>query len=162
MPCVALIEGETSISPNIIIAQPDTKKADSHYLYAFSASYYGIMQLQRQLKEVAQPTTSTDAVRGLKIVKPEMNAQKYIGDKVRQAERLRAWAKNLAKTLDDEIRSFQVQAKPEYPLYSHTRYSITYRYADWLQPIKQNMSKTRNTFLSVLVQQSDLPAFSKA
>ena len=103
VPCVALIEGETSISPNIIIAQPDTKKTDPAYLYAFSASYYGIKQLQRQLKEVAQPTTSTDAVRELKVLSPVLDAQKYIGDKVRQAERLRAWAKELETSFTDAL-----------------------------------------------------------
>lgn len=96
VPCVALIDAETSISPNIIIAQPNCEKADPYYLYAFSASRAGIDQLQRQLKEVAQPTTSTDSVKDLLILACHETAQKYIGDKVRQAEHLRALAKGLA------------------------------------------------------------------
>ncbi|MFB2754798.1 hypothetical protein ACE02G_14250 [Shewanella xiamenensis] len=96
-PCVAIIEGESSISPNIIIACTKGDLADPYYIYSFSTSSFGLQQLKRQLKTVAQPTTSTDAIRELLVFKPENAAQKYIGDKVRQAERLRAWAK-LAET----------------------------------------------------------------
>ncbi len=95
VPCVAIIDAETSISPNIIIARLDESLADPEYLYAFSSSVYGLTQLKRQLKEVAQPTTSTEAVNNLKVFLPDVKSQKYIGDKVRQAERLRAWAKQL-------------------------------------------------------------------
>jgi hypothetical protein len=91
-PCVAVISGETSISPNIIIAITEDALADAHFLYAFSASKYGINQLLRQLKTVAQPTTSTDAIRDLLVIRPADGVQKYIGDKIRQAEHLRAWA----------------------------------------------------------------------
>jgi hypothetical protein len=99
-PCVAIIDGETSISPNIIIACTNDKLADPYYIYTFSASRYGLQQLKRQLKTVAQPTTSTDAIRDLLVIKPGCTAQKYIGDKVRQAERLRAWAKTERDNVD--------------------------------------------------------------
>lgn len=92
-PCVAIIEGESSISPNIIIACTKGDLADPYYIYSFAASSFGLQQLKRQLKTVAQPTTSTDAIRELMVFKPEGFVQKYIGDKVRQAERLRTWAK---------------------------------------------------------------------
>ncbi|WPL16532.1 hypothetical protein Thiowin_01492 [Thiorhodovibrio winogradskyi] len=94
MPCVSVINAETSISPNIIIARLDSAKADPDYLYAFSSSRYGLSQLKRQLKEVAQPTTSTDAVKYLKVFLPCREVQKYIGDKIRQAEMLFAWSRN--------------------------------------------------------------------
>lgn len=99
VPCVAIIDGKTSISPNIIIATPDTDKADPQYLYSFLASKYGLGQLQRQLKEVAQPTTSTDAVRELLVLPVNQTVQKYIGNKVRQAETLRARAKELGEKI---------------------------------------------------------------
>ncbi|WP_191117195.1 restriction endonuclease subunit S [Vibrio campbellii] len=98
VPCVALIEGETSISPNIIIAKLNDGETDSGFLHAFCSSRFGLSQLKRQLKEVAQPTTSTDSVRFLKIYCPNSIAQKYIGEKVRQSEYLRAWAKRLSSS----------------------------------------------------------------
>ena len=104
-PCVAVISGETSISPNIIIVNTNVELADTHFLYAFSASQYGINQLLRQLKTVAQPTSSTDAIRQLLVFKPSDGVQKYIGDKVRQAERLSARAK-LANKIPALIDAF--------------------------------------------------------
>jgi type I restriction enzyme S subunit len=104
-PCVAIIDGETSISPNIIIACAKNYLADPYYIYSFAASRYGLQQLKRQLKTVAQPTTSTDAIRDLLIIKPECAVQKYIGDKVRQAELLRAWAKGLEGQFEAELRA---------------------------------------------------------
>jgi type I restriction enzyme S subunit len=94
-PCVAVIDRKTSISPNIIVAKANSELADPHYLWAFSACTFGLKQLLRQLKTVAQPTTSTEAVRNLSVFNASLEAQKYIGDKVRQAEQLRAWAKRL-------------------------------------------------------------------
>ncbi len=92
-PCVAVIDRKTSISPNIIVAKTNPELADPHYLWAFGACTFGLKQLLRQLKTVAQPTTSTEAVRNLSVFNASLEAQKYIGDKVRQAEQLRAWAK---------------------------------------------------------------------
>jgi type I restriction enzyme S subunit len=94
-PCVAVIDRKTSISPNIIVAKTNPELADPHYLWAFGACTFGLKQLLRQLKTVAQPTTSTEAVRNLSVFNASLEAQKYIGDKVRQAEQLRAWAKRL-------------------------------------------------------------------
>lgn len=118
-PCVALINAETSISPNIIIAHPNKNKADAHYLYTFLSSFFGINQLKRQLKEVAQPTTSTDAVRDLWVFLPDSITQKYIGDKVRQAERLRAWGKVLGCKMDDVIQKYQPLQKTSTALFNY-------------------------------------------
>ncbi|WP_282755553.1 hypothetical protein [Desulfuromonas thiophila] len=104
-PCVAIIEGESSISPNIIIACTKGDLADPYYIYSFAASSFGLQQLKRQLKTVAQPTTSTDAIRELLVFKPENAAQKYIGDKVRQAERLRALGKKLSGKLEGAVEA---------------------------------------------------------
>lgn len=105
-PCVAIIDRKTSISPNIIIAKTDYRLADPHYLYAFSSCNFGIKQILRQLKTVAQPTTSTAAVRSLSVYKANPITQKYIGDKVRQAEELRAWAKYVQTNANDLIPAY--------------------------------------------------------
>jgi len=109
-PCVALIRGETSISPNIIIAITNQDTADPYFLYAFCSSEFGLKQLLRQLKTVAQPTTSTEAIKGLLVLKPAIKAQTYIGDKVRQAEQLRAWAKKHAKEVDSLVTNELITA----------------------------------------------------
>lgn len=108
-PCVAIIDRKTSISPNIIIAKTDYRLANPYYLYAFSSCKFGIKQILRQLKTVAQPTTSTEAVRSLSVYKANSITQKYIGNKVRQAEQLRAWA----KITEASVRDFHVQFIPE-------------------------------------------------
>jgi type I restriction enzyme S subunit len=103
VPCVALISGRTSISPNIIIAQTKGISADPYYLSCFSSSIYGLSQLKRQLKEVAQPTTSTDAVKDLLVYKPHIDVQTYIGNKVRQAELLKKWAKVIYADIQEKL-----------------------------------------------------------
>lgn len=105
-PCVAIIDRKTSISPNIIIAKTDYRLADPYYLYAFSSCNFGIKQILRQLKTVAQPTTSTEAVRSLSVYKANLITQKYIGDKVRQAEELRTWAKYVQTNANDLIPAY--------------------------------------------------------
>lgn len=104
-PCVAVIDRKTSISPNIIVAKTNAELADPYYLWAFGACTFGLKQLLRQLKTVAQPTTSTDAVRNLNVFNASLDAQKYIGNKVRQAEQLRAWAKQVVTSLRREFEN---------------------------------------------------------
>jgi len=114
VPCVAVLDAETSISPNIVIATPDPKKADPYYLYAFAGSRPGLTQLKRKIKEVAQPTTSTDSVRDLLVLDCDEFAQEFIGDKLRLAEQLRAWAQALlraGKLLVEALVSGQITEK---------------------------------------------------
>jgi len=85
-PCVAMLRARASISPNVIVAQGNADTADIGYLYCFCKSHFGIMQLEQELKEGIQPTTSTDAVRNLQIVLPDIRIQKYVGDKCRRSE----------------------------------------------------------------------------
>ncbi|MCG9686611.1 restriction endonuclease subunit S, partial [Vibrio tubiashii] len=105
VPCVALISGKTSISPNIIIAEAKSSKADCYYLYSYLSSSYGLTQLKRQLKEVAQPTTSTEAVKGLLVYEPHLSVQKYIGNKVRCSELIRQECLNIDEELAGKIQT---------------------------------------------------------
>jgi hypothetical protein len=91
-PCVAMLDATVSISPNVIIAIADTTRADTAYLQAFCTCSPGLSQLRSQLKAGVQPTTSTDTVRTLLVFTPSPQAQAYIGDKVRQADRFRQLA----------------------------------------------------------------------
>jgi type I restriction enzyme S subunit len=85
-PCVVMLRARASISPNVIVAQGNSYAADVGYLYCFCKSHFGIMQLEQELREGVQPTTSTDAVRNLQIVLPDKRIQKYVGDKCRRSE----------------------------------------------------------------------------
>jgi type I restriction enzyme, S subunit len=88
-PAVAYFSGAASISPNVIIARGDSSKADVAYLQCFCSSKFGLMQLEQELKEGVQPTTSTDAVRNLKVVLPSQSQQIHIGNRHRTSERFR-------------------------------------------------------------------------
>jgi type I restriction enzyme S subunit len=83
---------KANITQHIIGIRPNDT-FDTDYVSAFLFSRFGVLQLQRySLGSIIQYLGITDA-KGTYIVKAEPVAQKYIGDKVRQAERLRAWAK---------------------------------------------------------------------
>lgn len=120
VPCVALISGRTSISPNIIIAQTKGSLAEPYYLSCFSSSRYGLSQLKRQLKEVAQPTTSTDAVKDLLVYVPHIDAQTYIGNKVHQAELLRS----RGESIKNKLGELEAKIPLEKPIMSRLKHSV--------------------------------------
>lgn len=85
---------KANITQHIIGIRPNGT-FDTDYVSAFLFSNFGVLQLQRySLGSIIQYLGITDAKRTF-ILKVGSTAQKYIGDKVRQAERLRAWAKVL-------------------------------------------------------------------
>lgn len=88
------IYGEVAISPNIIAVQV-AEKYNHYYVGAFAACKYGLSQLERGLKTVAQPTISTAQVKDMLIPLPPRPIQDYIGNKVKRAEELRAEANRL-------------------------------------------------------------------
>lgn len=94
-PCVGLFQGTCSISPNIVIAEVKTSVADAGFLHAFCSSWVGIQQLARQMKEVAQPTTPTEAVRDLLVVLPSLHQQKRIGAANREIDECLGYAEQL-------------------------------------------------------------------
>ena len=69
---------------------------DSGYVAAFLASGLGQRQLQRTISITSvRPNTTKPAVEQVQVVRVDESAQKCIGDKVRQAERLRKAASYL-------------------------------------------------------------------
>lgn len=96
-PSVSKVNSEydkITISPNIVAVKVGNK-IDSDYLWMFLSSKYGISQVERMLKTVAQPTTSTETIREINVIMPTKDIQKYIGDKVRKASELRYKSKIL-------------------------------------------------------------------
>lgn len=88
--------GQATISSSMIAGIPK-RNIDTHYVCAFFKSHDGYQLLLAAQKVTAQPTIGTTEIGSTEIPTPDALVQKYIGDKVRQAELLRAWAK-LAET----------------------------------------------------------------
>ncbi|WP_375328254.1 N-6 DNA methylase [Microcystis sp. BLCC-F210] len=71
--CGVLTQNEVTISPNIIATELKGENYSSYFLSVFFNSKYGLLQIMRSVKTVAQPTISTDTVRNLKL--PEISKQ---------------------------------------------------------------------------------------
>ncbi|WP_412514793.1 restriction endonuclease subunit S, partial [Shewanella indica] len=77
---------------HLFVVRPD--KADSHYICAFLKSFHGQRLLEAGISgSTGQLNLSNEHIKSIPLFRPDDEAQKYIGDKVRQAEQLRAWAK---------------------------------------------------------------------
>ncbi|MGY0780579.1 hypothetical protein ACW7BC_22050 [Azospirillum argentinense] len=86
---------DANISQDVIGAEP-ANGLDSHYAMTFLQSKHGRPQLVRWEQGNAQPHLSNEGVKEILIALPQdADAQRYIGDKVRQAERLRARAQRI-------------------------------------------------------------------
>ncbi|CCN27810.1 TPA: restriction endonuclease subunit S [Klebsiella pneumoniae] len=85
----------------LMIARPLTNKIDSSFLIAYLATKYAQKSLLRGISGSAQPVLNTPLIANLPVITAESLSQKYIGDKVRQAEQLGAWAKRL-----EQVSSF--------------------------------------------------------
>jgi type I restriction enzyme S subunit len=94
------------VSGSLYKATINSNKADTHYVLAFLKSANGQVLKNRNtiINYIAK-----DALYSIPVFKVSMAAQKYIGDKVRQAERLRAWANTVVK----DINIFHQQFIPE-------------------------------------------------
>jgi len=77
------------------IRLPENSDNDIHYISTFFNSHYGYEQSLRLTSGAIQGHVMPNPFKRLKVSLPAFDAQKYIGDKVRQAERLRARAKQL-------------------------------------------------------------------
>ncbi len=93
---IFLSDKEVYTNDHLFIVRTDT--ADSHYTCAFLNTYWGHRLLEAGISgSTGQLNLSNEHIKSITLFTPAELAQKYIGDKVRQAERLRAWAK-LAET----------------------------------------------------------------
>lgn len=91
-----------------------THDTDSHYTCAFLMTYWGQRLLEAGISgSTGQLNLSNEHIKSLSLYIPDVAAQKYIGDKVRQAERLRAWAKHLRTTVDTVLNSLNLPVSAE-------------------------------------------------
>ena len=94
-----------NITQHIIGIRPNDV-FDSDYVCAFLYSKFGRSQLERfALGSVIQYLGVNDA-RLVQAYKPSLDVQKYIGDKVRQADQLKAWARQVETEVSDFHRQF--------------------------------------------------------
>jgi len=102
------------VSPNVENAQisralmrirVDNSKSDSYFLTTFLYSKYGQLGLLQGTSGSAQPVLNTPLVANCLVPSVNEKAQAYIGDKVRQAERLRARARELENEFREEIQN---------------------------------------------------------
>lgn len=71
-------------------------KIDPAYVVSYLRSYSGERLLEKGVYgSTGQLSLSAEHIRNLPIYEPTIRAQKYVGDKVRQAAKLRGWAKSV-------------------------------------------------------------------
>lgn len=95
---------EAYTNDHLFVVRPD--KADSHYICSFLNSFHGQRLLEAGVSgSTGQLNLSNEHIKSIPLLRPDEKAQKYIGDKIRQAEQLRAWAKRLALSIEDLLTS---------------------------------------------------------
>lgn len=100
-------EEEAYTNDHLFVVRPD--KADSHYICAFLKSFHGQRLLEAGISgSTGQLNLSNEHIKSIPLFRPDDKAQNYIGDKVRQAEQLRAWAKRLRVSVDDKLNSLNL------------------------------------------------------
>ncbi|HFS3072632.1 TPA: restriction endonuclease subunit S [Escherichia coli] len=94
---------EAYTNDHLFVVRPD--KADSHYICSFLNSFHGQRLLEAGVSgSTGQLNLSNEHIKSIPLFRPDDKVQKYIGDKVRQAEQLRAWAKRLEGMADRKIK----------------------------------------------------------
>ncbi|WP_352309031.1 restriction endonuclease subunit S [Psychrobacter sp. W2-37-MNA-CIBAN-0211] len=86
----------------------DPLVAETRFIWAFIACKIGKLQFERYITGSVQAGINLEDIRSIKIPVTEVLAQKYIGDKVRQAEQLRAWAKELRDSVDSQLDNLKL------------------------------------------------------
>lgn len=94
------------LGPNVCKLSP--KNVDPYFVATYLNSLHGQALLDREKTISAQPTVNMARIRELPIFYVADVAQKYIGDKVRQAEQLRTWAKGLLASVDEKLNGLNL------------------------------------------------------
>lgn len=76
---------------------------DPYYVAAYLNCRHGSLYQERYVQGPVQPHLSLGSLRQIYVVTPRPDAQRYIGDKVRQAERLRERARRFRRDLDRRL-----------------------------------------------------------
>lgn len=96
---------EAYTNDHLFIVRPD--KADSHYICSFLNSLHGQRLLEAGVSgSTGQLNLSNEHIKSIPLFRPDDKVQKYIGDKVRQAEQLRTWAKSIQLKVSELLPSY--------------------------------------------------------
>ncbi|TBR69064.1 MULTISPECIES: restriction endonuclease subunit S [unclassified Escherichia] len=96
-----------AISENVTRFRLDNSY-DADFLATFLNSNHGRMRFLREATGVIQKWINNEKLRQIRVIRIDSSAEKYIGDKVRQAEQLRAWAKLLRTSVDAHLNSLNL------------------------------------------------------
>ncbi len=111
---------EAYVNDHLFIVRPSS--ADSHYVCSYLKSYFGERLLESGISgSTGQLNLSNEHIKAVPLFFPKPDAQKYIGEKVRQAERLRAWAKSIKQTLQEFENDIPVKKYPR----TNKKYAIS-------------------------------------
>jgi type I restriction enzyme S subunit len=95
------------ISGSLYKAKIDEDRMDPHYVLAYLKTKFGQILKDRLTSNTIINYIAKDALYSIPIFEVSYIVQKYIGDKVRQAELLREWAKNIQSKATDSQPVFK-------------------------------------------------------
>lgn len=98
-----------NISQHSVRFRPNNSIIDPYFLVAYLNGLSGQVVIWREAYGATRPAIDFPSVRSLTVPLVSERSQKYIGDKVRQAELLRAWAKKV----EADITAFHQQLIPD-------------------------------------------------
>ncbi|EKO3386082.1 restriction endonuclease subunit S [Vibrio fluvialis] len=94
-----------NISQHSVRFHPLDGVLDPYFLVSYFESKPGQIAIWREAYGATRPAIDFPSIGSLVVPQLVFDAQKYIGEKVRQAERLRAWAKNAEKVFNQALKS---------------------------------------------------------
>ncbi|KAB0651341.1 restriction endonuclease subunit S [Acinetobacter bohemicus] len=102
-------------------------KADSHYVVSFLKSYYGARLLEAGISgSTGQLNLSNEHIKQLIIYAPHTLVQKYIGEKVREAELLLSWSRSVINKWQNSFKQMY-PSTDAYNIYKTSSYKLTTR-----------------------------------
>lgn len=114
---------EAYTNDHLFVVRPD--KADSHYICSFLNSFHGQRLLEAGVSgSTGQLNLSNEHIKSIPLFRPDDKVQKYIGNKVRQAEQLRAWAKSCRGKIQYYFNDLFSGISLDKPEHHHTRVSL--------------------------------------
>lgn len=92
------------LGPNVCKLTRKSAQSDPYFYTSFLNGSFGQRSLGREKTISAQPTVNMERIRSLEVPNVLPDVQTYIGDKVRQAERLRERSKKIESNFRSEIK----------------------------------------------------------
>lgn len=157
--CCAPYKYANSVSDIINIKLLQNATIDKDYLVVYLNSPYGQKQLQRLSGGAIFSHVSLHAISDIRIYHANLSTQKYIGDKVRQAEQLRAWAKELESEIEQVLNTSEYlvacntpDTKISHPTLNDLSNRLDPKYYDSKAIAVERFTKKSGTLLGSLIK----------